>query len=161
MKIVTATYVFLALFACPSFGAFCTYDRSSGKVTCGNVMCDTTLPASTGDQLPVGNYYIGDSSRNNWLNLYPQRQAGGYWDYHTKVPEFGCRGGFGLHYGTRSEGCITVTDNGCFANLHDEITNNFSKMLFAVFECRLCYFDRCWWGTNILIRPCRTDLEAI
>ena len=45
----------------------------------------------------------------NWFKLYRQRVSGGYWDYHTKVPELGCHGGFAIHPGSYSEGCITVT----------------------------------------------------
>ena len=44
----------------------------------------------------------------NWFKLYRQRVSEGYWDYHTKVPELGHHGGFAIHPGSYSEGCITV-----------------------------------------------------
>ena len=37
-------------------------------------------------------------------------QLGGYWEYSTKASEIGCRGGFGIHPGTISKGCISVTN---------------------------------------------------
>lgn len=152
-----------------SFAAFCTYYRSSNRVTCGSVTCDTASPSWwSGGKIPSGYYYIGNfysHSGTPWFNLYPQRQGGGFWDYSTRVPELGCRGGFGLHAGSYSEGCITVPSSSCFNDLKDEI-NNFPVIYFNVYECP-SYWD-CLWGNcgstsnlNILSRPCTTDLQGI
>ena len=93
------------------------------------VTCNTADAGSS--ELPAGYYYIGDHylhgpHRTPWFNLYRQRSSGGgFWDYYTQVPELGCRGGFGLHSGGYSEGCITVTNSNCFTRLTNEIISNF------------------------------------
>jgi hypothetical protein len=62
--------------------------------------------------------------------LYKQRSGGGYWDYHTQIPEESCRGGFGLHPGTISLGSITVLERSCFNQIGDVI-----NAYPAIFRC--------------------------
>ena len=134
-----------------SQAAFCTYYRSRNTVTCGSVTCNNTAEAGS-KELPAGYYYIGNyylhgTRQTPWFNLYRQRSSGGgLWDYHTLVPELGCRGGFGLHSGQVSEGCITVTNSSCFTQLRDEINNNFRVFNFNVYECRKCH--QRWFGSG-------------
>lgn len=163
-----AVLVLLAVLSESSFAAFCTYYRSSNSVTCGSVTCNTASPSDPSEELPSGYYYVGNfyyHSGTPWFNLYPQRRGGGFWDYYTRVPELDCRGGFGLHAGSYSEGCITVTSSSCFNNLKDEI-NSFRVIYFNVYECPSrwdCWRKNCGSTSNlnILRRPCTTDLQAI
>ena len=168
---ITAVLLFttILLFAAitqPTSAAFCTYYRNSDSVTCGSVTC-TTASTNSADKLPTGYYYIGEARIHEvhnvrWFNLYPKRQnAKGFWDYHTQVPELGCRGGFGLHEGSISLGCVTVTDMSCFGNLRNEITNNFPVIQFEVYECSGCGLSKCWGGTSTVNRPCTADLQSI
>ena len=162
MKCAVLTVLVFATLASSSPGAICNYYQSSNTVRCGQVTCSTANPAGTHEKAPVGFYYIGKSRIHlgvGWFNLYPQRASGGYWDYHTKVPEFNCRGGFGLHAGTISEGCITVPDTSCFNQLRDEITNNFPVIPFDVYECSGCGWWGCFW-TSTVRRPCTSDLQV-
>ena len=75
-----------------SHAAFCTYYRSRNTVTCGSVTCCNTAEAGS-KELPAGYYYIGNyylhgTQQTSWFNLYHQRSSGGgFWDYHTLVPE--------------------------------------------------------------------------
>ena len=157
------TIVISAALANSSLGAFCNYYQSSNRVTCGQVTCSTAIPNAGHEKTPVGTYYVGESRIHKgvgWFNLYPKRAAGGYWDYYTKVPEFNCRGYFGLHAGTVSEGCITVTDTNCFNQLRDEITNNFPVIPFNVYKCRLCGWPGGCFSTPIVKRPCTSDLQV-
>ena len=154
------------VFPSETFGAFCTYNRNSDYVLCGSVYCDTQSPSSPNDKLPAGDYYVGNFYHHGstpWFNLYPRKKGtNDYWDYHTKVPELGCRGGFALHSGTISEGCITVSDDGCFNNLKMQITYYFPVIDFTVKECRGCstYWSSCWWTSDIT-RPCTADLKSV
>ena len=146
--------------------ASCTYDQSSNKISCRGVTCNT-IGQVQGGKLPIGYYRIGTfylhgSARTPWFNLYPRRSAGGYWDYYTKVSEIGCRGGFGLHPGTVSLGCITVTDRSCFNKIKD-VVQHFPSRSFDVTECRACTFGRCLGGINTLKgqRKYHTDLQVV
>lgn len=151
-----------------SQAAFCTYYWSSNRVRCGSVTCNTVNAGSS--ELPAGDYLIGMyySRRGTpWFNLYRQRSSGGYWDYSTQVPELGCRGGFGLHSGSYSLGCITVTDSGCFTRLKNEINRRYSSrdFEFNAYKCLGCYSYRwlgsgCVW-TQTIRRSCTADLESI
>lgn len=167
----TTFFLFITVVFLPNFssGAFCTYYRNSNRVTCGSVTCNAA--STTADQkLPAGYYYVGNfyhhSGVTPWFNLYRQKAGTtDFWDYYTKVPELGCRGGFGLHSGTRSLGCVTVTDDNCFRRLQSEITNNYPIIYFDVKECRGCsssFFGgySCWFTSNVR-RPCTTDLQSI
>ena len=110
--------------------------------------------------------YLHGPRHTPWFNLYCQRSSGGgFWDYYTQVPELGCRGGFGLHSGDYSEGCITVTSSSCFNRLRNEIISNFPVIYFNVYECRNCHQG--WWGsgyqcswTQTVSRPCTADLQS-
>ena len=159
----------MVIFTSTSQAAFCTYSRSSNTVRCGSVTCDTDDAGTS--ELPAGYYYIGDHyihAKHNlpWFNLYRQRSSGeGFWDYYTEVPELGCRSGFGLHSGSYSDGCITVTNSNCFTRLKNEIVNNFPVIPFDVYECRICH--QSWWGsghrcawTQTISRPCTADLQS-
>ena len=146
-----------------SQAAFCTYYRSSNRVRCGSVTCST---AEAGDsELPPGNYLVGNyySHRGTpWFNLYRQRRSGGgYWDYHTKVPELGCRGGFGLHSGSHSEGCVTVTNSLCFSQLKSQIESNYRSVNFNAYECRFCLWGECRSGISTIRRVRTADLQSI
>ena len=162
MKCTVLTTLIFAALASSSLGAFCKYYQSSNSVRCGQITCLTANPDDRYEKTPVGFYYVGRSRIHKgvgWFNLYPQRSSGGYWDYHTKVPEFNCRGGFGLHYGWISEGCITVTDLSCFNQLRDEITNNFPEKSLNAHKCRGCWGRRCLW-TSTVQRTRTSDLQV-
>ena len=75
-------------------------------------------------------------ARTPWFNLYHSRSrsAGDYWDYYTELSEIGCRGGFGLHPGIVSHGCITVTDRSCFNKIKD-VVQRFPSRSFDVTKC--------------------------
>ena len=170
MKYCTAFLLFIALSE-TALAATCTYYRSSHRVTCGSVTCTTRPPSwwSRGS-LPAGNYYIGRYGYNgNWFQLYRQRSGGGYWDYHTKIPELGCRGGFALHSGSYSEGCITVESNDCYRDLTNVI-NRYRATSFSVYECLKCRQRiSAWWrrsyscrgGTSTISRLRTTTLQAV
>ena len=131
MKYTVVILLFIALIE-TALAATCTYYRSSNRITCGSVTCRTRSPGwwSRG-KLPAGYYYIDDYGyKGTWFKLYRQRVAGGYWDYHSRVPELTCCGGFTLHPGTYSRGCITVSDNNCYEHLKNVITQSISSDIF-------------------------------
>jgi hypothetical protein len=70
--------------------------------------------------IPDGLYAIGTVFKNNgkpWANMYPQKQSGGgWWDYYRDNPDTG-RGYIGLHPGSDSHGCVTVTAESCWDKL--------------------------------------------
>ena len=145
--------------------ATCTYDQSANTVSCRGISCKTVGQVQ-GGKLPKGSYRIGTfylhgRARTPWFNLYPKRSAGGYWDYYTKASELGCRGGFGLHPGSVSLGCITVTDKRCFDQIK-AVVQRFPSNSFDVTECLTCTFGRCLRGTNTLRgRRYHTDLQVV
>ena len=131
----------------------CSYDQSSNSISCGGVTCNTVGQVQ-GGKLPTGYYRIGTfylhgNARTPWFNLYRRRSAGGYWDYYTRASDIGCRGGFGLHPGTVSLGCITVKDRSCFDDIKKVLTRSYSRS-FDVTECLNCVFGRCFRGTNVI-----------
>lgn len=145
-----------------SQAAFCTYYRSSNTVRCGSVTCNTAEAGSS--ELPPGYYLVGEYYSHRhvpWFNLYRQRSSGRYWDYHTKVPELGCRGGFGLHPGGISEGCITVTDSNCFNRLRNEINKHYKPRDFNTYECIGCIWKVGCVMQNIVSRRITADLESV
>ena len=79
-----------------------------------------------------------------WFNLYPKRASGGYWDYHSRSPDHNCRGGFGLHEGTVSAGCVTVLDSSCFDKIIASIERS-SRKTYNMNECGRfgCPFNSC------------------
>jgi len=168
MKHALVGFLLFIAFTGRTFAATCTYYRNSNRITCGSVTCDTERASwFSGGQLPAGNYYLGEYGyRGNWFKLYRAKVGGGWWDYHTKIPELGCRGGFALHPGTSSRGCITVTDDDCYSRLKDVINRN-RAVSFSVYECLSC--GRSWWsssyrcrrGTNTISRLRTTDLQAV
>ena len=148
MKLIWGISLLLAL-AASSYAATCNYYRWSDTVTCGGVTCDAVGNVGGGGKLPSGYYYIGVLRINTniddtpWFNLYKQWNNGTrFWDYYTNIPEEGCRGRFGLHPGTRSLGCITVTDRSCFDQL-SEVINSYGTMSFTVTRCDVCVWGRC------------------
>ena len=155
-----------------SHGAFCTYYRNSNSIMCGSVTCSTASPTNEADKLPPGYYYIGNYYTHPrhgvpWFNLYRQRNGGGFWDYHTEIPELGCRGGFGLHSGSFSLGCVTVTES-CFSQLRNEINRHYSEINFNAYECRGCHERWRWIGsgyscywTKTISRVRTGDLQSV
>ena len=157
----TAVLLLLIALSETALAATCTYYRSSSRITCGSVTCTAIAPSRDSEKLPAGYYYIGDYGyRGTWFKLYRQRARGGYWDYHTLIPELGCRGGFALHPGTYSEGCITVTDNNCYRRLKNVITR-YPAIWFSVRRCHWCRWGVCFGGTSTTSRLCTTDLQAV
>eukprot|EP00483_Globobulimina_turgida_P000374 UN00374 len=117
-------FIFLSLFAVELCSAvMCYYSSSADTVRCdGSQTCNTVDYA---DPLPSGTFLVGPQSGSHsggWLNLYPVVSEIHVWDYYTNVPSFGCRGGFGLHEGTQSLGCITISDNSCWNSIFNAIT---------------------------------------
>ena len=147
--------------------ATCTYDQSANQINCSGVVC-STIAQVQGGKLPRGKYRIGTFYHNYdgrvpWFNLYPPRSRGGFWDYYTRAPELGllgCRGGFGLHPGITSKGCITVTNTGCFNRIKDVI-QRFPMRSFTVTECKRCVARVCTRGTGTLTRDYLTDLQVV
>ena len=137
-----------------ALGLVCEYSRLRNIVTCGSTACSTKSPPFLKGLLP-GTYRVGVLRRHErldtpWFNLYPKKFRGGYWDYHTKSPNHICRGGFGLHPGSRSEGCITVS-NDCFNRLKSVITQHRTSTV-TVNECNECFLGICWNGTSTISR---------
>ena len=135
----------------------CTFHRGTRQVTCGGVTC-TTQQAGwfSGSLLPAGTYRIGPLNTGKsvtWYNLYPYSD-GKYWDYNSKVPGLGCRGGFALHGGSYSEGCITVTNDDCMDQIASHL-NGFSASSFQVNECNAI------WGPNCLSGRCRNGIGTL
>jgi hypothetical protein len=104
----------------------CTYSVARNTVTCNGITCRTANPSQLKvDPLPQGNYLIGATNvrRKNtvyWFDLFPETTVAGrqaVWDYHTRVPQFQCRGGFGFHTGTKSAGCVTVEETDCMKRM--------------------------------------------
>ena len=163
MKLVSVLGLLL-VFVASSSAATCSNHHVSNQITCGSVTCAAVSDVN-GGKLPTGYYYIGNLYQHRfgvpWFNLYKQKADGtGFWDYHTKIPEESCRGGFGLHVGSISEGCITITDNSCFNEL-SQVIMGYPIINFTVTECSGCYFGHCWGGTSQTSAPCTTDLEVI
>ena len=149
-----------------AMSATCVYDQSANTVNCRGQTC-STVGQVQGGKLPrgyylVGKYYLHGSARTPWFNFYPKRSAGGYWDYYTRVAELGCRGGFGLHPGSASLGCITVKDRSCFNKIKDVLLR-FPVRTFDVKECRNCVFGRCLRGEGDIRgqRQYLTDLQVV
>lgn len=158
----------LLMMSASSHGAFCTYYRNSNSVTCGSVTCSTAAPNNKADKLPYGYYYIGNNYTHpryqvSWFNLYrPREGLIGFWDYYSSIPELGCRGRFGLHYGSVSEGCVTVTDLNCFTRLRDQINLHCEAFNFTAYKCRLCIKQLriCLWSQPVeRVRTC--DLYSV
>lgn len=162
MKLSLGAVLFVSL-ATLSSAAVCNYNRLTNRITCNRVTCDTLDEVGGGGKLPVGYYYIGVFRTHysvGWFNLYKQKSdRTGFWDYHTKIPEEGCRGGFGLHYGSTSLGCITVPDSACFSRI-ERVLRAYPVIPFTVYECRACNYGSCWWGTRTLTAPCTADLQV-
>jgi hypothetical protein len=118
----------------------CTYRRNANTVTCGSVTCATLANVGGGGKLPTGTFRIGALGMHSsvpWMNLYPTRRSGGFWDYHSLSPDHGCRGGFAFHPGSVSLGCITVTDNNCWLRI-ERVVRAWSVSSLSVRECRTC-----------------------
>jgi hypothetical protein len=129
---------------CPgTLGLICYYSRSANTVRCGSVKCSAASPGDSYEKLPPGSYRVGGDPW--WFKLYPARKSGGYWDYHTKSADHSCRGGFALHPGGISEGCITVVDTSCYNRLKSVITRQDTSSV-TVRECLWCRWGFCWLG---------------
>jgi hypothetical protein len=112
-------------------GPGCIYTSATNEVGCtvNNVYAENVAfdfkcsMAKPSWALPKGRYFIGDPTSQHpvgWYNLYAERQLGDVWDYSTRVPDKVCRGGFGFHEGTASNGCITVINGAgddCFGKV--------------------------------------------
>ena len=147
----------IAALSSTAISATCTYYRNSNRVRCGSVTCDTVSHVP-GGKPPKGDYRIGTfyyhSGREYtpWFNLYKETAYSEYWDYHTKIPDLNCRGGFGLHPGTRSTGSIVVTRRSCFDRIKS-ILIGYSTKTFSVKECRKCFFWNCLLGIRTVSSP--------
>ena len=157
----------------------CTYDRQNNNIQCtfpgmAAIRCPVVAKAGGRGKLPAGCYRIGNFYTHRgkkvpggvpWYNLYRQKDTkDGWWDYYTDIPEIDCRGFFGLHFGTKSLGCITVTDRQCFNNLMNAIKNNHPDRRFEVHKCRLgCRKNppACIGGTVKVSQLCTTDLKVV
>ena len=137
-----------------ALGLVCEYSRSRNTFRCEGVICRTKKPTEDHLKLPIGFYRVGqfyEQGSTPWFNLYPLRSGGGYWDYHTKSPDHYCRGGFGLHVGVISEGCITVNSDPCFDKLKKIITAHKTAVV-NVKECLWCLCSGCWKGEATVAR---------
>ena len=144
-------------------GSTCTYYRAANKLSCNGITC-TTESLVWGGKLPrglyrIGTFYYHGSQQTPWFNLYRYKGNGNYWDYHTKIPTESCRGGFGLHPGTVSEGCITVLNDSCFNRIKNAI-NLYSPHSFSAIECRKCFWGKCRGGTSTVSRSYTTTLSS-
>ena len=170
MRYCAAILLFIALSE-TALAATCTYYRSSHRVTFGSVTCTTRPPLwwSRGIAFQPGITTLVDmATAAIGSSFIDSGRVGGYWDYHTKIPELGCRGGFALHPGSYSEGCITVESNNCYRDLTNVI-NRYRATSFSVYECLQCRRIYSWWrrsyscrgGTNTISRLRTTDLQAV
>mmetsp|Transcript_46445 Transcript_46445/g.41489 ORF Transcript_46445/g.41489 Transcript_46445/m.41489 type:complete len:166 (+) Transcript_46445:79-576(+) len=120
---------------------YCNYRASTDQITCWGPT-ETVTCSSVHDptySLPKGEYWIGPATTSHWggwFNLYPIN-GDRIWDYHTKVPAFDCEGGFALHEGSRTLGCITITDNQCWDRLYRQIFS--STITRTMDECSGCF----------------------
>ena len=159
IQLVTTVFLLLAVLTGGSSAATCTYSRSANRVTCGGVTCSAASPGNPSSKLPRGHYLIGDYPyRNDWFKLYKYGR-GRYWDYHTLIPEESCRGGFALHGGSISEGCITVTNASCFNRLA-RVIKRYRSQSFSARECRGCGWGRCFLGYRYVSRRYRATLRS-
>lgn len=154
--VVALTAVLLVVMQATASSAYtCQFYLSTAKVTCGGVTC-TAATSWWYKLLPAGFYRIGPKNSGKsvpWYNLYPYSDKN-YWDYHSEVPALGCRGGFALHGGSFSEGCITVTDNDCMAQIESYL-NGLSSSTFTVNECKDA------WGPNCLFSNCQNGIGTL
>lgn len=139
MLLPIAVLLLVTLQATESSAQTCTFSRSSGQLRCGRYTCTAVR---TNDLLPPGYYRIGPQS-SIWFQLFPY-SGGNYWDYHSGVPGLNCRGGFAIHSGTYSEGCITVTSS-CMAQIASYL-NSQHLSPFTVNQCNACPGFNCWWS---------------
>jgi hypothetical protein len=132
-------------------GPGCIYTSGTHEVGCTSqdiyaenvafdFICSTANPSWA---LPKGRYFIGDRTAYHhvgWYNLYAERQLGDVWDYSTRVPEKWCRGGFGFHEGTASNGCITVQSGAehCFGKVEEFVGNYVKDYLPRRYETSKC-----------------------
>ena len=137
-----------------ALGLVCEYSRSRNTIRCDGVICRTKSPSKEYMKLPIGFYRVGlfyNRGTVPWFNLYPKRSSGGYWDYHTRSPDHWCEGGFALHSGTISKGCITVGSDPCFNKLKKIITAHMTVTV-QVKECLWCLCSNCWKGEATVAR---------
>lgn len=97
MKIILLTSL-LALTITVAVSATCTYDQSSNKISCRGLSHLQYRRSSTGWKticwiLQNWNILPPWQCQDPLVQSLPQKSAGGYWDYYTKVSEIGCRGG--------------------------------------------------------------------
>ena len=142
----------------------CVYVQSQNRITCGFTSCDTVVPGLFSEKLPVGTYRIAPNEpreAHNWHNLYPY-VGGFYWDHFTKVARLGCRGGFALHGGPGSAGCVTIADQVCMERITKIIEETATKP-FAVEECLKCRLSKCRDGIQELSerRPYKVDIDLV
>ncbi len=144
-------------------------DQGTRKVACGGISCTIV---DSNSLVPLSSYRIGPLNTAKaptiWYNLYPYTgnnlypyypSDGRYWDYHTQVPGLGCRGGFGLHNGTSSGGCITVTNNTCMESIKQHL-DGLPVNPFNVSECKVCFHNGCLFGIGTLEKDYIGDLTV-
>eukprot|EP01084_Bolivina_argentea_P106569 190675_1 len=143
-------FILLSLLVVQSNGrVWCVYSSIANTVQCSNTENCSTVNYDS--PLPYGKYKVGPETTfhsGGWLNLYPLIGDAGGWDYHTKIPYGGCRGGFGLHEGTQSLGCITVTDKDCWNSIYNAITRS-TTTTQGMSECLNCIMGWCMGGKTI------------
>eukprot|EP00483_Globobulimina_turgida_P002363 UN02365 len=140
-------FILLSLLTVHCSAIICYYSSSANTVRCGSSQTCSTV--NYADPLPAGPYRVGPSTTfhsGGWFNLYPV-VSGNTWDYHTNVASFGCRGGFGLHEGTQSLGCITISHHSCWNSIYNAITGT-SVSTQTMDECLSCFISRCWGGIS-------------
>eukprot|EP01084_Bolivina_argentea_P147456 257984_1 len=145
------TFFMMLLFTyvIPSINAttFCYYSQRSNTIRCGTSQTCATVDYN--DPLPAGVYIVGPQTTVHgvgWFNLYPYL-SGNTWDFHTNVAELDCRGGFGLHQGSISLGCITVSDNACWNSIYNAIASSRTSVQ-KMDECLNCVWGHCFGGVN-------------
>eukprot|EP00483_Globobulimina_turgida_P011123 UN11144 len=156
-------------------GEFCTYKMNERKLKCGTMTdwCTTQTDNVHGSKgpTPPGDYRIGQFRIHHevgWFNLYPKRDnhPATYWDYSTHAPDRKCRGGFGLHFGSRSAGCITVLDKECWKKVEEQVKSQ-SYQSKTTYKCQGCSAKwvgsgySCWRTTTFGSRQLGPTLKVI
>ena len=123
--------------------ASCVYMSSSRHLICNGIPCNTAIAKGNGP-IPIGHYRIEacriHKKKIPWFNLHSHSVVGNipiYWEYHNPSPAINCRKGLGLHFGAKSEGCITVTDHTCWELIVDYLTS-FKPQKFETTLCNSC-----------------------
>ncbi|XP_072042102.1 uncharacterized protein [Amphiura filiformis] len=119
--------------------AVCYFYRDSNCLVCSkgadSQKCCTKPGTGNDDEIggptPKKEYLIGQFRRNwvswrlvDWHNLYPKKNDNsGYWPYN--VPNEDGRSLIGLHPGSVTQGCVTVTDDTCWDAINEIVSNGY------------------------------------